>query len=120
MLAVGDGSTRIQLLAPLSPSSTIAKFIDTKGPGIQQMAYTVTDIDAVSATLRVVRVSSRIPSDSSKPRTVWLSADCETPSRAAARVKLPSRTTARNAAMSSSPVRAIQKLCLSVHADPMR
>src|SRR3712207_7738715 len=27
MLAVGDGDTRIQLLAPLTPESTIAKFI---------------------------------------------------------------------------------------------
>lgn len=52
MLAVGDGSTRLQLLAPLNESSTIAKFIDRSGPGIQQMAYTVDDIDAVSATLR--------------------------------------------------------------------
>ena len=52
MLAVGTSGSSIQLLAPLSPTSTIAKFIDSKGPGIQQMAYTVTDIDAVSATLR--------------------------------------------------------------------
>ena len=52
MLAVGDGSTRIQLLAPLSPESTIAKFIDRNGPGVQQVAYTVDDIEAVSATLR--------------------------------------------------------------------
>ena len=52
MLAVGDGSTRIQLLAPLSDASTIAKFLDRNGPGVQQVAYTVEDIDAVSATLR--------------------------------------------------------------------
>jgi methylmalonyl-CoA/ethylmalonyl-CoA epimerase len=52
MLAVGDGSTMIQLLAPLSATSTIAKFIDRSGPGVQQVAYTVADIDAVSATLR--------------------------------------------------------------------
>ncbi len=52
MLAVGDGTTRIQLLAPLSAESTIAKFIDRSGPGVQQVAYTVEDIDAVSATLR--------------------------------------------------------------------
>jgi methylmalonyl-CoA/ethylmalonyl-CoA epimerase len=52
MLAVGDGSTMIQLLAPLSATSTIAKFIDRSGPGVQQVAYTVTDIDAVSASLR--------------------------------------------------------------------
>ncbi len=33
MLAVGDGSTRIQLLAPLAADSTIAKFLDRSGPG---------------------------------------------------------------------------------------
>jgi methylmalonyl-CoA/ethylmalonyl-CoA epimerase len=52
MLAVGDGSTRIQLLAPLSDESTIAKFIDRNGPGVQQVAYTVDDIEAVSEQLR--------------------------------------------------------------------
>ena len=52
MLAVGDGTTRIQLLAPISPESTIAKFLDRNGPGVQQVAYTVDDLDAVSETLR--------------------------------------------------------------------
>jgi methylmalonyl-CoA/ethylmalonyl-CoA epimerase len=52
MLAVGDGATQIQLLAPLSPESTIAKFLDRNGPGVQQVAYTVADIDSVSETLR--------------------------------------------------------------------
>jgi methylmalonyl-CoA/ethylmalonyl-CoA epimerase len=52
MLSVGDGGTRIQLLAPLGAESTIAKFIDRNGPGVQQVAYTVEDIEAVSATLR--------------------------------------------------------------------
>ena len=40
------------MLAPLSPASTIAKFLDRNGPGIQQMAYRVADLDSVSATLR--------------------------------------------------------------------
>jgi methylmalonyl-CoA/ethylmalonyl-CoA epimerase len=52
MLQVGDGATRIQLLAPLSSQSTIAKFLDRDGPGVQQVAYTVDDLDAVSETLR--------------------------------------------------------------------
>lgn len=52
MLAVGDGATRIQLLAPLNANSTIATFLDRSGPGIQQLAYTVDDIEAVSAQLR--------------------------------------------------------------------
>jgi methylmalonyl-CoA/ethylmalonyl-CoA epimerase len=52
MLAVGDGTTRIQLLAPLRPDSAIARFLDRNGPGIQQVAYTVADVEAVAATLR--------------------------------------------------------------------
>ncbi len=52
MMAVGDSGSCIQLLAPLTPESTIAKFLDRSGPGIQQLAYRVADIDAVCATLR--------------------------------------------------------------------
>ena len=55
MMTVGDPEhphSHIQLLAPLNERSTIAKFLDSKGPGIQQMAYRVADIDAVCATLR--------------------------------------------------------------------
>ncbi|WP_262852423.1 methylmalonyl-CoA epimerase [Mumia quercus] len=52
MLAVGDTDQRIQLLAPLSDESTIAKFLTRNGPGIQQLAYRVTDIEAAAQTLR--------------------------------------------------------------------
>ncbi|WNV74582.1 methylmalonyl-CoA epimerase [Geodermatophilus sp. DSM 44513] len=52
MLAVGDGDTRIQLLAPLTPESTIARFIGRSGPGLQQLALRVTDAEAAAATLR--------------------------------------------------------------------
>jgi methylmalonyl-CoA/ethylmalonyl-CoA epimerase len=53
MLSPADGSqSAIQLLAPLTPESTIGTFLEKKGPGIQQMAYRVQDIDAVCATLR--------------------------------------------------------------------
>ncbi|RYJ04674.1 MAG: methylmalonyl-CoA epimerase [Actinomycetales bacterium] len=52
MLAVGESGSCIQLLAPLSEESTIAKFLDRNGQGIQQLAYRVTDIDEVSAVLR--------------------------------------------------------------------
>ena len=53
MLAVGDDSgARVQLLAPLTPESPIAKFIGRSGPGLQQLAYTVTDVAATSAALR--------------------------------------------------------------------
>ena len=46
------GSVQIQLIAPLDDSSTIAKFIDKRGPGIQQLAYRVSDLDALSERLR--------------------------------------------------------------------
>ncbi|HET8958823.1 methylmalonyl-CoA epimerase [Nocardioides sp.] len=56
MLSVGGEpvgtASCIQLLAPLSPDSTIAKFLDRSGPGIQQLAYRVSDVDQVSAVLR--------------------------------------------------------------------
>ena len=52
MMAVGSSGSCVQLLAPLTPESTIAKFLDRSGPGIQQVAYRVADLDAVSATLR--------------------------------------------------------------------
>ncbi len=52
MVAVGDSGSCIQLLAPLSPESTIAKFLDRSGPGLQQMAYRVADVEKVSQVLR--------------------------------------------------------------------
>lgn len=53
-----EGGALIQVLAPLDESSTIAKFLDRNGPGLQQMAVRVTDIDAVMTHLagRGVRV----------------------------------------------------------------
>jgi methylmalonyl-CoA/ethylmalonyl-CoA epimerase len=54
MVAVGDPenpASCIQLLAPLDETSTIAKFLDRNGPGMQQLAYRVTDLDQVSAAL---------------------------------------------------------------------
>jgi len=52
MLAVGPaGGTQVQLLAPLRPDSPIARFLDRSGPGIQQIAFRVDDIDAVSEAL---------------------------------------------------------------------
>ncbi len=52
MVAVGDTGAHIQLLAPLSPDTTIGKFLDRSGPGLQQLAYRVSDIDAACDVLR--------------------------------------------------------------------
>lgn len=48
----GEENGKIQLLAPLNEQSTIAKFIDRNGPGMQQLAYRVADLDHVSEVLR--------------------------------------------------------------------
>jgi methylmalonyl-CoA/ethylmalonyl-CoA epimerase len=52
MMAVGDSGSCVQLLAPLSPDSTIARFLDRNGPGLQQVAYRVADVEATAAALR--------------------------------------------------------------------
>lgn len=53
MRAPGNaGGAVIQLLAPLTPESTIAKFLSRSGPGMQQLAYRVSDLDAASDALR--------------------------------------------------------------------
>ncbi|OBF08318.1 methylmalonyl-CoA epimerase [Mycobacterium sp. ACS4054] len=55
MLAVrgaAAGTAQIQLMAPIDDSSTIAKFLDKRGPGIQQMAVRVTDLDSLVEHLR--------------------------------------------------------------------
>jgi methylmalonyl-CoA/ethylmalonyl-CoA epimerase len=53
----GDGDDAgaaacIQLLAPIDETSTIARFLDRSGPGLQQLALRVTDVERVSAVLR--------------------------------------------------------------------
>ena len=52
MMRVADTEQCIQLLAPLDETSTIAKFIDRSGPGLQQLAYRVTDVEKVADALR--------------------------------------------------------------------
>ncbi|MFT7840125.1 methylmalonyl-CoA epimerase [Saccharothrix sp. BKS2] len=48
-----DGAgAAVQLLAPLTPESTIAKFLGRFGPGLQQLAYRVSDVDAATVALR--------------------------------------------------------------------
>ena len=56
--APGDPGTgaAVQLLAPLSPTSTIAKFLDRSGPGLQQLAYRVTDMESAMTALRAAGV----------------------------------------------------------------
>ena len=59
MLAVGDGY--LQLLAPLTPESTIGKFLDERGPGIQQVAFGVLDVGEAAERLRAAGVRVLYP-----------------------------------------------------------
>ena len=57
MVGIGDRATNpggscIQLLAPLDVESTIAKFLDRNGPGLQQLAFRVEDVEHVADVLR--------------------------------------------------------------------
>lgn len=55
MLGTGDQgveNAKIQLLAPLREDSAIGKFLSKSGPGLQQLAYRVADLDHVSQVLR--------------------------------------------------------------------
>jgi methylmalonyl-CoA/ethylmalonyl-CoA epimerase len=49
---VGHSGSYVQLLSPLNPDTTIGRFLDKNGPGIQQMAYRTDDLDALSEHLR--------------------------------------------------------------------
>ncbi len=52
MVAWPEGGAQVQLLAPAGEDSPIAKFLDRRGPGLQQMAFTVDDVEAAAAALR--------------------------------------------------------------------
>lgn len=59
MIVVGESDTCLQLLAPLSADSAITRFLERSGPGIQQLAYRVRDMEeamaaATSAGMRVL------------------------------------------------------------------
>ncbi len=53
MVAIGDSSGPcLQLLAPLRADSPLGRFLDRSGPGVQQLAYRVTDIGEAMSAVR--------------------------------------------------------------------
>jgi methylmalonyl-CoA/ethylmalonyl-CoA epimerase len=46
------GSAQVQLMAPIDDSSAIAKFLDKRGPGLQQLAYRVSNLDQLTTRLQ--------------------------------------------------------------------
>ena len=41
---VGTGSARLELIEPATPESTIARYLEKRGPGLHHVAYRVPDI----------------------------------------------------------------------------
>ena len=65
------GESRIELLEPLGPDSSIAKFLAKRGPGLHHVAYQTTDIEAAlqalkDAGMRLIDESPRIGIRNSK------------------------------------------------------
>jgi LAO/AO transport system kinase len=50
------GSSRIEVLEPLGAGSTIAKFLEKRGPGLHHVALRVPDLDAVTERLETAGV----------------------------------------------------------------
>ena len=59
----GSGNTRIELLEPLSGESPVGRFISSRGPGVQQIAIDVEDIESMISELVGigVRMVSEVP-----------------------------------------------------------
>lgn len=46
---VGAGAGRVELIAPLRPDSTVARFLERRGPGMHHLCYRVPDLRAALA-----------------------------------------------------------------------
>ena len=59
----GSGNTRIELLEPLSEETPVGRFINSRGPGVQQIAIDVEDIESMISELVGigVRMVSEVP-----------------------------------------------------------
>lgn len=62
MVAVGSTpGTVIQLLAPLNADSPIARFIERSGPGMQQLALRVHDVEDVARQAQALGIRALYP-----------------------------------------------------------
>lgn len=66
------GETKIELLEPTSPESTVAKFIETRGEGFHHVAYAVEDIEGAlaEAEAKGVRLIDKTPRKGAEGLTI--------------------------------------------------
>lgn len=50
-LVLGVGPSAVELIAPTVPDNGVARFLESRGPGLHHVAFEVTDIDASLAEL---------------------------------------------------------------------
>ncbi len=65
VLFAGAGASKVECLEPLGPDSTVARFLEKRGPGLHHVAYRVADLDAALAELR--RRGARLIDASPRP-----------------------------------------------------
>jgi len=109
--SMGTALTEEQLKRMVRLTRNLYLCFDADAAGQGAMTRALSVGRSLGITLRVVRVSNRMPSLSSSSRKVWLSADCDTPSFAAALVKLRSRATTRKDWRSARSRFCIHDLC---------
>ncbi len=66
------GQTKIELLEPTSPDSTIAKFLENRGEGIHHMAYAVENIEEAlaEAEAKGIRLIDKTPRKGAEGLTI--------------------------------------------------
>lgn len=66
------GQTKIELLEPTSPESTIAKFIETRGEGIHHLAFAVNNIEEslAEAESKGIRLIDKTPRKGAEGLTI--------------------------------------------------
>ena len=66
------GQTKIELLEPTSPESTVAKFIESRGEGFHHIAYAVEDIEGALAEVEAkgVRLIDKTPRKGAEGLTI--------------------------------------------------
>lgn len=74
------GGCRIELLEPLGPDSTVARYLERRGGGIHHLALEVDDLDAALGRLRGagIRLAGEAPRDGAGGRRVGFLHPCST------------------------------------------
>ena len=72
ILSFPFGDAEVELLAPLTPDSPIAKFLAKRGPGIHHICYRVADLDAALEACRAAgyRLVDEVPRSGAAGRRI--------------------------------------------------